>query len=129
MVEIIVSALIFSIAVAGMFATISSLQKPAEESREDISAAYVGKQILEDLRKEIDAETWDTLADTGALDVDPGGAGTCPGAPGMDHNLSDLPGYAIDTVTIDSITYTPTYRVDCDPGGTAGKKVTLDIAW
>ncbi len=121
--EVIVSAVIFSLAAAGIFATVSSLNQAGGESSQEISAAYIGKQVLEDLRKEIDAATWNT----GALGLT--ADGTCPGAAALNHILSDIPAYAADTITVGSITYTPAYLVECDPDGTSAKRVTMTVTW
>lgn len=102
--EVVISALIFSIAAAGMFATVSALRQPAAESADEVAAAFLGKRILDDLRAELDATTWDS----GNFSV-----GTHPMAP----------------VVIDGITFTPSYDVIADPAGTGARKVTLDITW
>lgn len=103
-VEVVVAALIFALAVTGVFSAIGALRGPAVASKEDITAAFVGKQVLEDLRTEVDAETWTT----GSL---------------ANGN------YTLPAVTVDGVAYTPSYLVTNDPGGTQAKKVDLTITW
>jgi Tfp pilus assembly protein PilV len=105
-VEVIVASLIFALTAAGIFATISALNQPVVESSEEVKAAFLGKRILEDLRKEVDATIW-----TGGP-LDP----------------ANSP-YAMNAVIIDGVTYTPVYSVINDPNGTGARKVTLNILW
>jgi len=58
MVEIVVAAMVFALSIAGLLAAVSSLNRPAVESFEEVQAAYVAKQVLEDLKLHIDARTW-----------------------------------------------------------------------
>ncbi len=102
-VEVVISSLIFVIAVAGIFASINLLRKPAEDTTDKINAAFVGKEILEGLRKQVDAASWQT----GDLTV-----GT----------------HALNTISVDGVTYTPSYTVSDDPD-TSARKVTLSINW
>ncbi len=105
-VEVIVSAVIFTLAVAGIFATISALRSPATESSQEVTAAFVGKRILDDMRTEVSALTWSG----GSLDPS--------GSP-----------YALNAIVVDGISYTPTYIVEPDPDGTGARKVTLNVTW
>ena len=102
-VEVVVASVIFTLVAVGMFATISIVRQPAEESSEEITAAFVGKQILENLRKEVDAATW----------------GTGPLSVGTYTNL----------VEVDGVFYNATYIVEDDPGTTSAKKVTMNLKW
>jgi hypothetical protein len=54
-VEVIVTAVIFVLATVGIMSTISALKPQARESTRKIEAAYVGKGILDKLRKEVSA--------------------------------------------------------------------------
>ena len=56
--EVVVSALIFAIATAGILATASSMRRPAVESSEDVTAAFLAKRIFDDLRSQLGATTW-----------------------------------------------------------------------
>lgn len=58
MVEIVVSILIFALSIAGLLSAISSLNRPAVESFEEVQAAYIGKQLFEEFKQGIDASTW-----------------------------------------------------------------------
>lgn len=103
-VEVVVAALIFAITVAGAMGAVSSLRAPAAASKEDITAAFIGKQVLEDLRSAVDAETW------ASGDLSNGV-----------HTLANM--------TVGGVTYTPTYTVSDDPSGTQAKKVDLTVTW
>jgi len=65
MVEVIVTAVIFVLATAGILSTVSMIKPQGTESSKKIEAAYVGKGVIDQLRKEVDASTWNT----GALKV------------------------------------------------------------
>jgi len=104
MVEVVVAAVIFALAAAGIFATISAMQQPAVESEEEIKAAFMAKRVLDEFRNNVDASLWsDPMWDPA----------------GNPHTLGD--------VIIDGITYTPTYDVTDMPDGS--KKVDVTISW
>ena len=103
-VEVVVAALIFAITVAGAFGAISALRGPAMSSKEDLTASFIGKQVLEDLRTAVDAETWATGDLTNGA-----------------HTLAN--------VTVNGVIFSPSYTVSDDPGGTQAKKVDLTITW
>ena len=108
MVEVTVAAIVFALTAAGIFATVSAIRQPAGDTTREITAAFVGGQILESLRNEVDASTW---------------------------NLSGFPlstspsSHSITPVTVGNITYSGTYTVLPDPQGTGARKVTLNITW
>lgn len=104
--EVVVAALIFAIATAGILATASSMRKPAIESSEDVVAAFLAKRILDDLRSQLDSTTWDQV-----------GGNFIVGS------------HALAPVTIGSKTYTPTYNIITDPQGTLARKINLTITW
>jgi Tfp pilus assembly protein PilV len=106
MVEVIVSTLIFMLLAGGMFATISALSRPAGTSTREMTAALVARGLLENLRMNIDATTWNAAGTTFAVG---------------NHSLTK--------VTINGIDYTPCYSVTADPGGSAGRVVNLTINW
>lgn len=60
MVEVLIAAVILSISVVGVMATMSAQKGPAVESDEKVLAALAAKQFLEELRSKVDAETYDT---------------------------------------------------------------------
>lgn len=104
MTEIIVATVIFTLGIAGLFTTISSLRQPAIESTQEVTAAFIGKRILEDLRGEVNAASWDS----GKL-----ATGT--------HTMSPI--------NVDGRSYNATYTVLNDPAGTNARQVTLNIIW
>jgi type II secretory pathway pseudopilin PulG len=107
--EVVVAALIFAIATAGILATASSMKKPAVDSSEDVTAAFLAKRILDDLRSQLDSETWNlNMAQNGAFSVG---------------------SHTMNAVTVGSKTYTPSYNVLADPNGTAARKINLKISW
>lgn len=55
LVEVIVTAIIFIIATAGILSTVSMLRPHGQESSNKVEAAYIGKGVLDDLRKEVNA--------------------------------------------------------------------------
>jgi len=56
--EVMVTAVIFVLATAGILTTLSALRPHAMESTDAIDATYFGRGILDDLRDEVDATTW-----------------------------------------------------------------------
>ena len=54
-VEVVVTTVIFILATAGILSTLSMLQPHVRTSTREIEAAYVGKGIIDDLRKEVEA--------------------------------------------------------------------------
>ena len=105
-IEVVVAALIFAIATAGIFATVSSLSKPAQESTEEVTAAFLGKRILEDLRTSVDATTWS-----------------------LNSSFLSVGTHTLNSMNIDGIVYTGNYIVTADPSGTASRQVTLNLNW
>ncbi|NJN78757.1 MAG: prepilin-type N-terminal cleavage/methylation domain-containing protein [Saprospiraceae bacterium] len=58
-IEVTIASVIFAIAAAGILATITAMRRPAEVSQERVTAAYLGKTLMEELRSEVNASTWD----------------------------------------------------------------------
>jgi prepilin-type N-terminal cleavage/methylation domain-containing protein len=107
MTEVIVATLIFSLAMAGVFASISELRQPAVESTQEVTAAFIGKRILEDLRSQVNAQSWDTAGSDLEL-----GTHTGPGP-----------------FLIGGRSYTSTYTVIADLNGTSARQVILNVTW
>jgi len=105
MVEIMVSILIFSLSIAGLLSAISSLNRPAVESFEEVQATYIGKQILEQLKHGIDAATWNEEDATLAIT-------TVPITASIPHQ---------------GINFDTSYTIEADTFG--GRWVTLTINW
>ena len=59
LVEVIVTAVIFSLAAFGVFTTISMLRPHGADSLRKLEAAYVAKGVIDELRAYVDARMWD----------------------------------------------------------------------
>jgi len=57
--EVLVTAVIFTIAAFGIFAAISMLRPQSMDSKQRLDAAYAGKSVIEQLRASVDASRWD----------------------------------------------------------------------
>lgn len=99
-----IAAIVFVIAVTGVLATIGNIKKPSARTDRSLTAAYVGQQVLEDMRTNVDAGAWD----------DPGS----PLSLGT-HNGSK---------PVNGVTYTYTYTVVQDPVSKA-RQVTITVNW
>jgi Tfp pilus assembly protein PilV len=87
LVEITVAAVVFSVSIASVFASVSSFRKPVEDSTKRVRAAQLSKKILEGLRQKVA----DPMATSVELSV--GQHGTS-GAPLTDAEFeADYPGY------------------------------------
>lgn len=100
MIEVIVTSVIFIIAAAGILTTVSMLKPVTTISTKKIEAAYIGKGIMDQLRKEVDAATWNSPAS--------------PLAPGT-HNVP-----AGD--------YNVTYVISEEPGSNL-RRLTMNVVW
>ena len=59
MVEVVVAAVLFAVASAGIFATISYTSRTVQSSSR-VQAATLAKKVLDQLNTQVDASTWDT---------------------------------------------------------------------
>ena len=109
-VEVVVAALIFAIAAAGFYSAVVGLTQQTEPLNQRAKAAFIGKQILEDLRTSVNAENWGSL-----------GSNLSPKVADNPHIL--LP------VTVDNVVYNRQYNVIDDPDGTGARRVVLNITW
>jgi type II secretory pathway pseudopilin PulG len=117
--EVVVSALIFTIATAGILATATAMRKPAVVSSEEVTAAFLAKKILDDLRAQLDSVTWTRNQATGG-----------PFEMGKTYTFVNTPGLnLLQPVDVDGVIYTPSYTVVADPGGTQARKLNLTIDW
>ncbi len=98
--EAVIAAMVFVIAVTGILATISNIKKPSARTDRSLTAAYVSQKVLEDMRNEVDAETWNT----GPLSAGPNPR-SCP------NGVANC-----------------TYSVDEDPVSHA-RAVTVNVTW
>ncbi len=103
--EAVIAAIVFVIAVTGVLATIGNIKKPSARTDRSLTAAYVGQQVLEAMRTNVDAGTWDD-----------------PGSP-----LSLL-GTHSGSKPVNGVTYTYTYTVVQDPISKA-RRVTITVNW
>lgn len=60
MVEALIAAVILSISVVGVMATMSAQKTPTADSDRKVQAALAAKQFLESLRGKVDASTYET---------------------------------------------------------------------
>lgn len=109
MVEVVVATMVFTLTIAGLMAAISSLNRPAVESFEEVQATYIAKGLAEKLKQDINAELWDE---------------TNPTIYGLVQGST----YIISTVTHNNINYGGTYTVTNDPSG-GGRWVNITITW
>lgn len=83
--EVIVTSIIFVLAAAGIMSTLAMLRPQGGGSTQKIEAAYLGKGIMDDLRKDVDAATWNDA-----------NSRLAPGP----HNLGQINGFTVSyTVT------------------------------
>ncbi len=105
LVEIVIAAMIFLFATAGLLASFTQNRTTSKGSERRVQAAYVGREVLESLRSKVDQRDW---AATNSLL-----------APGSVH-------------VYQSGEFTATYTVEgIEVGGieNAIRKVTLNVAW
>ena len=110
LVEILVTVIIFSIGILGIFSVFTFMTRNTTISEKKLSAANRGKELLEDLRAKIDTRTWDTPTPSWDLTCD-GGEYTWPGPDGV-----------FDTKDIK-------YTCKGIPGIPDIRKVTLTVTW
>ena len=116
--EVIVASLIFVLVIIGVFSTISSLSEPSEESTREVTAALIGKQILENLRLAVDARFWDS---GDSYSLSPTGGPLSDGVYPLDEVIINYGSY--------NETYFPTYQVIDDPYGSQARQVTVNVTW
>ncbi len=59
LVEVTVAAVIFSAAMAGVFASLGAIKRPAAQTDNSLKAAYCGQQVLQTFRANVDSRDWD----------------------------------------------------------------------
>ncbi len=106
MTEVVVAAVIFAISVAGFLSTSASLRQPGAKTERRLQASYIGKQVLEDLRVDLNPTNW-------------------TGGSLAEGTFNLLP------ITANGIQYRVTYTVtSLDPSDiNAPRKVDLTISW
>jgi prepilin-type N-terminal cleavage/methylation domain-containing protein len=109
LVEVIVASLVFALMVAGIMATITALSVPATESSEEVTAALIGKEVLENMRIAVSSDTFSNIFnETGGDSLN----GT----------------YTLAPIPSGGKTYTPAYVVRRDSINGA-VQVNLTITW
>ena len=108
MVEVVVAAVIFALTAAGFYATIAALTSPAESASKRVTAAFLAKQKLEELRTAVNADDWEKTHDVGYL---------------LEENYP----YSEDVV-VDHVTYHIDYTLTPD-GNTDGREIDLQVTW
>lgn len=58
MVEVIVAAVVFTLAAAGVLTAVSRARLPVSASDRRLQAATYGKQVLDQLRSDVSENTW-----------------------------------------------------------------------
>ncbi len=110
-VEVLVSSVIFAIAAVGVFASIAAIRSPSMVSERKLTAAYYGRQILDDLRTKVDGRNWVSATSTWN-----GGSDLAVGT----HSLG--------TTTINGTAYTSAYVVT-QVSGTNLWQADLTVNW
>jgi len=105
LIEVIMAAVIFSIAAVGLFSTFSVQRESSDRSERRLQAAYCGRQVLEELRAKIDQRNWDS----GYLQE-----GVHP--PLLSYTLAPPCDAYLVNYTVANV-------------ATGGRKVTLNITW
>lgn len=104
--EVTITAIVFSVAAVGLISTITMVRPEATTSSKRLEAAYIGKQLMDDLRSNVDAGTW-FLGNT-------------------DDPL--LPGNYSTSVTQDGVVYSINYTIADDPNIDA-RKMTMTVEY
>ncbi len=104
--EVTITAIVFSIAAVGLISTITMVQPEATTSSKRLEAAYIGKSIMDELRANVDATTW-FLTNT--------------------DNPLRTGGPFNQTITQDGVQYNVSYTIT-DVGG-AARQMTMTIEY
>ena len=67
--EVLVTAVIFTLAAVGIFTTIAMLQPQGMDSQQRLQAAYIGQSVIEQLRGYVDARVWDNAQSPLAVNI------------------------------------------------------------
>ncbi|MBF0503742.1 MAG: type II secretion system protein [Candidatus Omnitrophica bacterium] len=122
LLEILLSAIIFVISVAGIFATLNAVRQPVVQKQRSLTAAILGQQLLESLRTQVDASQLTS--------------GTWPLALGLHNTAATFPPGIPVSQIIQGVTYTFSYTVTCADGSANGcntadtpRKVSLTVTF
>ena len=112
------AALIFSVAVAGVFASLGNIRKAVVTDDKSLQATYCGQQVLETLRARVDNRDWADASSSLALTL-----------PGNNHTIDAASSPPISSFTacanspVTSISYT------VSDAGNGTRKVTATVNW
>lgn len=98
MVEVIVTATIFSMAFLGVYMSMTTMHSKGTVSTEKLKAAYAAKGFLDDLRQQVRADTWNTG------NLVPGTYNTTVNGYTVSYTVSDVSGLGLRQVDL-AITY------------------------
>ena len=101
LVEVIVTSVIFAIAVFGIYTTISSTQKISNESTKKLEAAHIGKAAMEDLRRQVASTNWGPGSN---FEVGTHTYGSAPAGYTVTYTVTDDPNYPVRRLDM-TITY------------------------
>ena len=99
LIEVILASLIFALSVAGFYAALGSVRTPVQQTDRSLIAAQYGKEVLEDLRKDV----------------------------GASNSLAEGPTVISPARVIDGVTYTATINVVTQAD--SSKKVDVSVVW
>jgi len=88
-VEVIITSVIFVIVSAGIMSTVAQFRPQGQESSQKMEAAYIGKGVIDDLRRQVSAEDWFS-----------GGGPLAVGGPTV---IADYPPYTVTYVITEPI--------------------------
>lgn len=100
MTEVIVTAVIFTIAAAGVFTVLATFRSQGTQSTRRLEAAYVGKSVIENLRSSVSAENWDDPASPLSLGTHQETVNNFE----IIYTLTDIPGLGVRRLTL-NVTY------------------------
>lgn len=117
MVEVIIASLIFSITIAGVFSVFTAQRNAAKTAQRKLQAAYLIRQILEDLRAKVDQRNLTVPSVWWLLTCD---NASHPWLPPLPPLSTDLPGAQLDYVCREIPTGQP---------GAGSRQLTLTLKW
>ena len=100
MTEVIITAVIFTIAATGVFTALSSFRVQGTQSSHRLEAAYVGQSVIESLRSAVSAGSWNDPNSTLA----PGDHTQTIGIFQVNYSITDVPGLDVRRLTM-NVTY------------------------
>ncbi len=104
LIEVIIASLIFLITIVGMLIASVNLKQRNIDSSQDVTAAFVAKGILDDLRIKLSPQEW-----------------------AVDGELAEGV-YPLAGILVDGVTYNATYTVVNDPNSN-GRNVNIEVVW